>query len=258
MPTHPTVLRFSTRFAGIEADKWMRRADRLFQIVQFLRSRRLTTAAWLAARFEVSIRTIYRDMDDLLASGVPIEGEAGVGYVLRRKLDLPPLMFDRNELISVELGLKFVQAYTGHPLATAAAQALAKVRNALPEAPPQALTRTPVFVPRPPSGPSPHVAPLTLAIDGRRKIYFKYRDVAGERTTRRGWPLGIFFWGNAWTVLSWCELREDFRTFRLDRVEEVTVLADRFPDQSGRRLADYLRRMEHEHAVSPDEFDSDA
>lgn len=233
----------------------MRRADRLFQIVQFLRSRRLTTAEWLADKLEVSKRTIYRDIADLCATGVPIEGEAGVGYVLRRKLDLPPLMFDRRELTALELGLRFVCTYAGPPLAAAAASAMSKVRSALPGDVARDAPLSALYVPKRNDAAVPALAPVLAAIDGRQKLRIGYADEAGNRTGRIIWPLGAFFWGTAWTVLSWCELREDFRSFRLERIERLEVMPERFPDRPGRRLSDYFRWIQETHSVPLSEFD---
>lgn len=233
----------------------MRRADRLFRIVQFLRSRRLTTAVWLAEQLEVSTRTIYRDIADLCLSGVPIEGEAGVGYALRQKIDLPPLMFERSEAAAVELGLRFVSAYAGPPLSSAAVSAMAKVRavlprHAAPESEPVAL-----YVPRKAAGPVAALGQMFEAIDARRKIRIRYADETGRKTERVIWPLAAFFWGAAWTVLAWCELREDFRSFRLERLAEFETLPGHYPDTSGRRLSDYFRWMEKTHAVPLADFD---
>lgn len=235
----------------------MRRADRLFQIVQYLRSRKLTTAEWLAARLEVSKRTVYRDVNDLILSGVPIEGEAGVGYVLRRKLDLPPLMFDRNELTAIELGLRFVYAYTGPPLAAAANTARAKIRHVLPDAGATDAPGSHLYVPRRPAGPEPRLSPLAAAVDERRKVALRYRDGNGQETNRVTWPLGLFFWGDVWAMLSWCELRDDFRTFRLDRMVGFDVLEATFDEMEGRRAIDYFRHLETTHAVPLSDFDPD-
>lgn len=233
----------------------MRRADRLFQIVQFLRSRRLTTAEWLASRLEVSKRTIYRDVEDLVGSGVPIEGEAGVGYVLRRKLDLPPLMFDRKELAAIELGLRFVGAYTDRPLTQAAVSAMAKIRSVLPDPVSAAAHAAPLYVPRVNSAARSNFGLIFAAVDEKRKAQVSYEDASAQSTERVIWPLGVFFWGNAWTVLSWCELRNDFRSFRTERIRRLEVLEDHYPDTPGRRLADYFRWMEKTHAVPMSDFD---
>jgi predicted DNA-binding transcriptional regulator YafY len=233
----------------------MRRADRLFQVVQYLRSRRLTTAEWLADRLGVSRRTIYRDMIDLIRSGVPIEGEAGFGYVLRRKLDLPPLMFDRAELAALELGLRFVHAYTEPPLTRAAGSAMAKIRSVLPGTVAADPPPTPVHVPRTEGKRQPLLQRLMTAADERHKLQLGYEDGDGARTARVVRPLALFFWGRSWTLLAWCELRDDFRSFRLDRIRSVEVLAERFADEEGRGLTDYLRWLETTHAVPLSDFD---
>lgn len=233
----------------------MRRADRLFQIVQYLRARRLTTAGWLAEKLETSTRTIYRDVADLIASGVPIEGEAGVGYVIRRKLDLPPLMFDRRELTALELGLRFVHAYTEPPLTLAATTALAKIRSVLPGTTGADLTKSQVYVPRREQVREPRLNEMLEAVHDRRKLALAYRDAQGAETDRTVWPLGVFFWGNAWTVLAWCELRNDFRSFRLERISAVKRLDGTFEDVPGRRLMDYFRSMQATYGVPLSDFD---
>jgi len=233
----------------------MRRADRLFRIVQFLRSRRLTTAAWLAERLEVSTRTIYRDIADLSLSGMPIEGEAGVGYALRHSIDLPPLMFERSEAAAVELGLRFVAAYAGQPLSAAAVSAMAKVRAVLPKHPGPETPPVALYVPTRAVGSGVALGQIFEAIDARRRVRLHYLDATGSETERVVWPLAAFFWGAAWTALAWCELREDFRSFRLERIAGWDTLDDRFPASPGRRLTDYFRWMEKAHAVPLTDFD---
>jgi predicted DNA-binding transcriptional regulator YafY len=233
----------------------VRRADRLFQIVQYLRSRRLTTAEWLAGKLEISKRTVYRDINDLVASGVPIEGEAGVGYVLRRKLDLPPLMFDRTELTAIEFGLRFVHAYTDAPLSNAATSALAKIRCALPNTSTALTPKGHLYVPRREHGREPHLNDVMTAINEKRKLWLGYQDAGGTETQRVARPLGLFFWGSAWTLLSWCELRNDFRSFRLERIQTLQLLDEVFEDAPGKRLIDYFRWMETTHSVPLSEFD---
>ncbi len=233
----------------------MRRADRLFRIVQFLRSRRLTTAIWLAERLEVSTRTIYRDIADLYHSGVPIEGEAGVGYVLRQKLDLPPLMLERSEAAAVEIGLRFASVYAGQPLSAAAASAISKIRTVLPRGVASESASLALYVPKTNAASVPAFGPVFAAIDAKRKVRIRYADATGQDTQRTIWPLGAFFWGSTWTVLAWCELREDFRSFRLERVRQLEPMADSYPDSPGRRLIDYFRWLEKTHAVPMSEFD---
>lgn len=227
----------------------MRRADRLFQIIQLLRRRNVATAGWLAGELEVSERTVYRDIRDLMLSGVPIEGEAGVGYVLRRGFDLPPLMFTDAEIEAMVLGARVVTSWGDAGLAKAAADALARVESVLPDRLKARLTGTPLFAP----GfhvPQQVAASLTVvrgAIDARRKLRMAYTgaDSAGtERTVR---PLGLFFWGTTWSFAGWCELRTDFRSFRLDRIGRLDVLAERFQDEAGRTIDDYFARRDDHH-----------
>jgi predicted DNA-binding transcriptional regulator YafY len=223
----------------------MRRADRLFEIVHHLRGRRLTTAAQLAAWLEVSERTIYRDVADLLASGVPIDGEAGVGYRLSPDFNLPPLMFGHEEIEALVIGARMVESWGGPALAQGARSALAKIAAALPGDKRARLESSRLFSPdffiNPQMGTQMDV--LRGAIDGHRYVTLDYRDRGGKDSTRRIRPLGLFFWGGAWTLGAWCELRDSFRNFRLDRVRNSVVDTDRFADQDGRRLADYLRAM---------------
>jgi predicted DNA-binding transcriptional regulator YafY len=225
----------------------MRRADRLFRLVQLLRRRKLTTAAHLAEELEVSERTVYRDIADLIASGVPIRGEAGVGYALDRSFDLPPLMFDADELEALVLGARIVEAWASPTLARAARQVLGKVEAVLPE-------RLRAQLEAPLLAPDFHVPPASLreldtlrvAIRERRKVQLDYIDRAQSATARKVRPLGLVFWGQHWTLAAWCELRRDFRGFRLDRMQKLTLTSERFSDEPGRALPDFLARTSAE------------
>ena len=227
----------------------MRRADRLFQVIQLLRRRNVVTAAWLAGELEVSERTVYRDIRDLVLSGVPIEGEAGVGYMLRRGFDLPPLMFTDAEIEAMVLGARVVTSWGDAGLAKAAADALARVESVLPDRLKARLTGTPLFAP----GfhvPQQVAASLTVvrgAIDARRKVRMAYTGADGADTERTVRPLGLFFWGTTWSFAGWCELRTDFRSFRLDRIGHLDVLPERFQDEAGRTLDDYFARRDDHH-----------
>lgn len=223
----------------------MRRADRLFQIVHHLRGRRLTTASQLARWLEVSERTIYRDIADLLASGIPIDGEAGVGYRLHPDFDLPPIMFTHNEIEALVIGARIVESWGGPGLGQGARSALSKIATVLPKDKRAVLEGSHLFSPNFFISPkiSAQIDALRSAIDGRRYVALAYRDVDGRETRRRVRSLGLFFWGDAWTLGAWCELRRDFRNFRLDRIMEHEVEHARFPDEAGCRLADYLRAM---------------
>jgi predicted DNA-binding transcriptional regulator YafY len=226
----------------------MRRADRLFQLIQALRRRPVVTAATLARELEVSERTIYRDIRDLVSSGVPIDGEAGVGYTLRRGFDLPPLMFTEAEVEAMALGTRVVMSWGDAALAKAAESALQRVEAALPERLRQRIERTALYAPgfHVPQRVVVQLAELRRAVDERRRVRLAYVDRLGESTERTVRPLGLFFWGSTWTVEAWCELRHDFRSFRLDRVAALEVLEARFEDEPGRTLADFFRKMDDE------------
>jgi len=223
----------------------MRRADRLFQIVQQLRGRRLTTARQLADRLAVSERTIYRDIRDLALSGVPIEGEAGVGYVLRRGFDIPPLMFDREQIEALVVGARMVQAWGGVKLAESAREALMKIEAVLPADLKREISRSRLFALDFAAGPALQAAldQVRQGINERHKLVCSYRREGGEASQRVLQPLGLYFWGSVWTLAAWCELREDFRNFRVDRMSEISVLDDVFADETGRTLEDFLRKV---------------
>lgn len=223
----------------------MRRADRLFQIIQILRAGRLVTARDLADRLEISERTVYRDMADLIAQGVPVEGAAGVGYLLREEIDLPPLTFTRDELESLVLGARMVQAWGGPALALAAARALEKVEAAVPnDERRRILSDSGLHVPdfMAPPGQGDTLEALRRAINTRQVLALDYVSLNDDPSTRVVWPLGLHFWGKTWTLAAWCELRDDFRTFRVDRVRGVSAQDRDFPDQPGCRFSDYLQR----------------
>lgn len=223
----------------------MRRADRLFQIVQLMRGGRLVTAAKLAERLEVTERTIYRDVVDLRASGVPIDGEAGVGYVMRSGYELPPLMFTRDELVALVAGARLVRAWGGAGMAKGAEEALIKIEAALPEAVSRQAERIEIhaIAPGMTAEVRERIDSIELATDTRQRLRLDYEDVEGARTERVVRPLGLWFWGRVWTLVAWCELREDFRMFRLDRIQTLS-LGERFRHEPGRMLQDFYRLME--------------
>ncbi|MCK8465259.1 YafY family transcriptional regulator [Aliiroseovarius sp. S1339] len=216
----------------------MRRADRLFQIVQYLRGGRLTTARNLSETLEVSERTIYRDIADLIGSGVPIEGEAGVGYVMRAGYDIPPLMFTRDEVMAVIAGTRLIERMGGALMAEAAAEALVKIRSVLPDDLDAQADRVEIHA-------GPNLMPserdrhfidkIEAAIDGRLRLALSYADEAGRKSTRVVRPLALWLWQNGWCVVSWCELREDFRMFRIDRIEGFTQ-GERFREERDKSL----------------------
>src|SRR5262249_22597452 len=185
----------------------MRRADRLFHIVQLPRRRRtVATAKQIAAKLEVSERTVYRDIRDLVLTGTPIDGEAGVGYRLRPDYDLPPLMFDREEIQALVLGARMVRRFGDPALARASETILAKVAAVIPKTLEPLLSDTQLFVPAGLEAPESSDA-LRLVRDAlgqRRKLRLRYADARGEATDRVVRPLGVFFWGRTWTLAAWC------------------------------------------------------
>lgn len=202
----------------------MRKADRLFQIIQFLRCRKLTTAKWLAETLEVSERTIYRDIQHLICSGVPVDGEAGVGYILRKDYDLPPLMFDLGEITSLVIGAKMACSLGGN-VKKEAEKALAKLHSALPKKQQQEIDNIKVYAPN--FGYVQYGAMIdtfNIAISNQQIVnisYQKQQDIMPEY--RQIYPLGLFFWFDKWTLVAWCLLRNDFRHFRLDRIKDYQI-----------------------------------
>ena len=224
----------------------MRRADRLFQIVQLLSCDRVTTARQIAEQLEVSERTIYRDIQDLSLSGMPIESETGVGYRLMKGFHLPPLMFDEEELAALLLGVRIVQSRTDSHLSRAAKQAIAKIEKVLPAHLKSGFRRQEIMVPDY-SGlypEVPYLSELRQAVKQQHKITFDCTREDGQHSSRTVHPLGIFFWNHVWTMLAWCELRESFRHFRLDRIQQLSRCDECFRSTEGQTLEDYLATME--------------
>ncbi len=224
----------------------MRRADRLFQIVQHLRGGRLVTAKRLAERLEVSERTIYRDIADLQASGVPIDGEKGVGYLMRAGYDLPPLMFDHDEIVALVAGARLIRAWGGAAMARAAEEALIKIEAVLPEQARRRAHQTEIhaFAPEMTFEVRDRIDQIESSIDLRDRLTFAYVDASGQPTRRVVRPLGLWFWGKVWTLVAWCELRGDFRMFRLDRIKMLGRAQSPFRPEPGKTLADFYRQME--------------
>ncbi|WP_430428765.1 helix-turn-helix transcriptional regulator [Parasphingorhabdus sp.] len=223
----------------------MRRADRLFQIVQYLRGGRLVTAANLAERLEVSERTIYRDIADLQSTGVPIDGEAGIGYIMRSGFDLPPLMFTRDEIVALVTGARMVKAWGGTGMIAAAEEALVKIEAVLPEAERSRVGDTKIFSPR--LGLAGQARELIdrceHAIDQREILMLDYKDEDGSVSKRAVQPLGLWFWGKVWTLVGWCELRDDFRMFRLDRISELLLTGDFYRPEPKRSIEEFSRQQ---------------
>lgn len=222
----------------------MRPADRLFQIILLLRHGRVVTAAALAIALEVSERTIYRDIADLVKSGAPIDGEAGVGYRLRRGYQVPPLMFSGDELEALAVGAKLVQAWGDTDLGKAAAQAMARIEAVLPRHLDERLAASSRRFLAPdcmqPANLREPMALLRAGMENGRKLRVDYRRADGQPSQRTLWPLGLVFWGHCWTLGAWCELRDGFRTFRVDRILGAELLDEGFDDRYGHLWRDYL------------------
>ena len=221
----------------------MRRADRLFDIIQRLRAARgPLTAAAIAEPLEVTVRTVYRDIATLQARRVPIEGAAGIGYVLRRGFDLPPLMFTAEELDAIVTGVRLVRRLRDPKLQAAADSVLAKVTTVLPEALRGHLLDAPMYVS---SGSTPAAIGVDLtevrgAIHASRKLRIAYLDAQGGRTRRTIWPIAMAYYVDVTLIAAWCELRNDFRHFRVDRITRATILDERFVADHAKLLAEWL------------------
>jgi predicted DNA-binding transcriptional regulator YafY len=227
----------------------MRRADRLLRIIQILRRhRRPVRGQHMAEELEVSLRTLYRDIADLITDGVPIHGEAGVGYVLGEGYDLPPLMFNADELEAVMLGLRWVRRRGDEALVRAAEDAVAKVGTILPKDLKSVLYDAALLVP-----PGFQVfrdrvdlSLLRRAMREQRKVDISYADEKGKETRRVMWPIAISYYDAQRLVVAWCELRRDFRHFRSDRIMSAQVLEEHYRE---RRQVLLKRWMAAEHVT---------
>jgi predicted DNA-binding transcriptional regulator YafY len=212
----------------------MRRADRLLRVIQILRRyRRPVIGQVIAEELEVSLRTVYRDIADLITDGVPIRGEAGVGYVLGEGYDLPPLMFSTDELEAVMLGLRWVMRRGDPDLARAAQDTVAKVGAVLPERLKPFLFDSPLLTPPTYQFNKDQIdmAALRQAIREQRKLKIEYSDEHNTKSERVIWPIGVSYFDAQRLIIAWCELRKDFRTFRTDRMRAMEVLPDKYVER---------------------------
>ncbi|WP_217577947.1 YafY family protein [Mesorhizobium sp. GbtcB19] len=214
----------------------MSRSERLLDLVQILRRhRRPVSGRTLADEMGVSIRTLYRDIATLQGQGAPIEGEAGLGYVLKPGFMLPPLMFTDEEIEAIVLGSRWVAKQPDKRLATAATDALAKIAAVLPDDLREDLDATTLLVgPRSDSVETIDLGVVRQAIRDERKLGFLYRDAGGSASERLVWPFALSFFDKVRVMVAWCEMRQDFRHFRADRMSGLTTTEIRYPR---RRLA---------------------
>ena len=226
----------------------MRRAGRLFQIVQYLRSRRLTTAAQLAGWLQVSERTVYRDIQDLSLSGVPVQGEAGIGYRLSTGFDLTPIMFTTDEVEALVAGARIIEAWGGPALGGHARTAISKIALALPKTRREEIERARLFAVdfHIPQGAAAGLDTVRQAIVEHRKLQIEYSDSAHRASMRVVHPLALYFWGTTWSLAAWCESRKDFRNFRLDRIRKLEIGVTKFEELPGRTLEDFLKKVNAE------------
>jgi predicted DNA-binding transcriptional regulator YafY len=224
----------------------MRRTDRLFDLIQILRDGRLHRASEMATRLQVSVRTIWRDVATLAASGLPVEGERGVGYILRAPITLPPMILNAVELEALRLGLRLAASVEDATLA-AAARALAKKIASVTPAPTRDDPGELFAFPGPTDNRAPaHLPVLRRAIRAQERVTITYIDPHGLESHRDIRPLALEKNARVSTLAAWCEARSDFRSFRVDRIVAVNPTGETFADEPGRRLADYRARVDAE------------
>ena len=218
----------------------MRRAERLFRLVNELRARSVCRGEDLAAYFEISVRTVYRDIAHLQASGLPIEGEAGVGYLLRPGFDLPAQTFTFEQLDALAVGLSFVEVAGDTSLAQAAREVRAKLQASLPEPDQRKLENAPLFASRRVGRATPTLQLVRRAVREAMILRLRYSDAEGNQSDRRVRPLAIWAFTEGWLFAGWCETRRDFRAFRLDRILAAEDTGERFDSDPKRDLQAYL------------------
>ncbi|MHA2936887.1 helix-turn-helix transcriptional regulator [Vibrio sp. RC27] len=221
----------------------MRKSDRLFQLTNILRAHQPITAKELSERLSVSERTIYRYIDDLSVSGVPVYGETGVGYRLSEGFELPPLQLTEHELEALILGVNMISSWTGPTLSKASHSLLSKIEASLPNS-----VSTQPSDQRVARVPGEHIRPMDFDywdeihqfIREKRWVQVRYKSLSGRSTNRTIFPLGFFFWGGKWTLGSWCSLRDEYRDFRLDHIESLrsACAPGQLPDSVS--LKDYI------------------
>ncbi|MCF6288605.1 MAG: YafY family transcriptional regulator [Proteobacteria bacterium] len=223
----------------------MRKADRLFQLTNLIRAKQPITAQRLAEELNVAVRTIYRYIDDLSVSGIPIYGTTGVGYQLDEHFELPPLNLTEKELDALLLGVKMVSSWTGNTLSEAASSLASKIEVVLPTRLKQGYVKTiyaPDFL---------HSAKdrkiwelIYKAIKNSNSVSINYTALNNNITNRTIYPLGLFYWGGKWTLGSWCTLRNDFRNFRIDKMSEIKVSKEQYSKTTVINLQSYFATID--------------
>ncbi len=225
----------------------MARAKRLLELLQLLRQHRYPVSAQvLATALQISIRTVYRDIATLQQQGAEIEGEAGVGYLLKPGFMLPPLMFSQDELEALVLGQRWVGKHGDQRLAAAARDALAKIAVVLPDLLRDALDANALLVGSAPSADThlPDLALIRQAIRNQRKLRLSYQDGHGSSSERTVWPVALGYFDNCRVLAAWCELRQQFRHFRTDRMLDCQLLDQRYPQRRQQLLLQWRREQQ--------------
>jgi len=207
----------------------MKKADRLFQLTNLIRTRQPITAEELAKELEVSVRSVYRYIDDISANGIPVFGTTGIGYQLHDNFELPPLNLTDKELDALMLGMKMVKSWTGDELSNSTGTLISKIEAVLPKQLREKFSSV-AF--------SPDLQDkkkdrntwdiLHNAIKNLQPVTIHYKAIDGNITFRTVFPLGLFYWGGKWTLGSWCTLRQDFRDFRTDKIDQLEIGSDEF------------------------------
>lgn len=215
----------------------MRRTDRLFDLIQILRDGRLHRASEMAEKLQVSVRTIWRDMATLMASGMPVEGERGVGYILRAPITLPPMILTGAELEALRLGLRLVAEGEDPNAARAARTLAAKIASVTPA--PESEDELFAYTGENAAPATQHIPLLRAAIRARERLAVTYIDLEGREIHTDIRPLALEMAGRIWTLIAWCEARMDFRIFRIDRLTVISNTSETYPLEKGRELADF-------------------
>jgi predicted DNA-binding transcriptional regulator YafY len=229
----------------------LRRTDRLFELLQLFRSGRLRRGEDLATTLEVSLRTIYRDIDTLIASGIPIEAERGLGYILRQPIFLPPLTLTRAELEALNLGMAIVSRSADQAISASAQSLLSKIESVLPEGLPRNGHAFGFAVFSPEIQQTLKWMPvLRQATSSNRFVAMTYQSLSGAISERRVRVLQMEFWGNCWTCTTWCEMRSGFRVFRIDRIVKCVLLEETFKPEPEKSIGAYMAKLEKDQVLS--------